>query len=144
MKMSGWPGFALWALVGGLYALACLAMMSIGVFILFIAIVTTIVATRTLRVWPEIIGLAVGAPATLAWVAARAWGLPQCGPGQRQSVLASASGWSQASSGTFTETVQLGCTEFNVSALLWSAVLLAAVAISAYAAAKRRLVPAAS
>jgi hypothetical protein len=144
MKMSGWPGFTLWALVGGLYALACLAMMSIGVFILFIAIVTTIVATRTLRVWPEIIGLAVGAPATLAWVAARAWGLPQCGPGQRQNVVASASGWSQASSGTFTETVRLGCTEFNVSALLWSAVLLAAVAIIAYAAAKRRLVPAAS
>jgi hypothetical protein len=130
MRMTGWPGFLLWALVGVLYAFACLAMMSIGVFILVIAIITTIVATRTLRVWPEIIGLALGAPALLSWVAFRALGLPLCGP------VAVGSGSVQL--GTFSETVQLGCTELNAQSLMWTAAAVATAAVVAYIAARHR------
>jgi hypothetical protein len=137
MRMTGWPGFFLWALVGGLYALACLAMMSIGVFILVIAIVTTIVATRTLRVWPEIIGLALGAPAFLSWVAFRALGLPQCGPGERPGISMVA-GSGNVRLGTYTETVQLGCTELNAQSLVWTAAAISIAAVVAYIAARHR------
>jgi hypothetical protein len=142
MRMTGWPGFLLWALVGVLYAFACLAMMSIGVFILVIAIITTIVATRTLRVWPEIIGLALGAPALLSWVAFRSLGLPLCGPGERPG-LSSAVGSGSIRDGTFTATVQLGCTELNAQSLMWTSVVIAAAAIGAYIAARRRKLTAA-
>lgn len=137
MRVTGWPGFLLWALVGVLYAFACLAMMSIGVFILVIAIITTIVATRTLRVWPEIIGLALGAPAFLSWVAFRALGLPLCGPGERPGVSIAA-GSGSVRLGTFSETVQLGCTELNAQSLMWTAAAVATAAVVAYIAARHR------
>ena len=137
MRMTGWPGFLLWALVGGLYALACLAMMSIGLFILVVAIVTTIVAARTLRVWPEIIGLALGAPAFMMWIAFRAWDLPRCGPGEQPGVSIAA-GSGSVRLGTFTETVRFGCTELNTQVLKWTASALATAAVVAYIAARYR------
>jgi hypothetical protein len=139
MRVSGWSGFLLWGLVGGLYALACLAMMSIGIYILVIAIVTTIVATRTLRVWPEILGLGVGAPAAIMWIAVRAWDLPRCGPGERDGVAAvSASGSWSVQTGAYSETGRVGCTELEVRFLIWTAIALAAATLVAYIRARRR------
>jgi hypothetical protein len=143
MRVSGWSAFLLWGLVGGLYALACLAMMSIGIYILLIAIVTTIVATRTLKVWPEILGLAVGAPAAILWIAVRAWDLPRCGPGERDGVAISAvsGSWSVetgAYSETYSETGRIGCTELEVRFLVWTASALAAATLVAYIRARNR------
>jgi hypothetical protein len=138
MRVSGWSGVLLWGLVGGLYALACLAMMSIGIYILPIAIVTTIVATRTLRVWPEILGLAVGAPAAIMWIAVRAWDLPRCGPGERDGVTVSASGSWSVQTGAYSEAMRIGCTELEVRFLIWTAIALAAATLVAYIRARNR------
>jgi len=132
MRTSGWSAFLLWALVGGLYALAYLGMMSIGIFILIIAIGATLVAARALRGWPECLGLALGPPAAMMWMAARIWSLPRCAPGEGDLVSAGASGSLFVQSGTYTETVRLGCTEWDASALMWSGMALVAVTIVAY------------
>lgn len=139
MRTSGWPGFLLWALVGGLYALAYLAMMSIGIFILVVAIIATIIAARTLRAWPELLGLAVGPPAAMMWMAARVWNLPRCGPGEGELVSASASGSLSVQSGTYSQTVHLGCTQWDVSFLMWGAVALGTATVVAYVAARYRM-----
>ena len=134
MKASGWPGFTLWALVGVLYAFACLGMMSIGVFILFVAIGATIAAARTLKAWPEIFGLAAGPALLLGWIAFRAWPLPTCGPGQRDGTIASEAASYSYQTGSFTETVRImGCTSVNAPLLMGTALVVLAAAVTAYA-----------
>lgn len=132
--------FMLWALVGVLYAFACLAMMSIGMFILVVAIASTIAAACTLRVWPEIIGLAIGPAAAFLWMAFRTWSMPLCGPGERiGTVVAAASGSWSLRAGAFKESVHIrGCTELNSQVLLVTGVVLIIAAVAAYVAVLRR------
>jgi hypothetical protein len=133
MRVSGWPGFLLWGLVGGIYGIAYLGMMSIGIYILIVAIVTTIVATRQLRVWPEILGLAAGPAVVMMRVAQLSWHVPRCGPGEQPHFATSASGVGNAATGAYSETVHFsGCTDLAAGPLLWSAITLSAAALIAY------------
>lgn len=139
MRVSGWPSFTLWALVGILYAFACLAMMSIGIFMLFVAILTTIVAARNLRVWPEILGLAAGPATVCAWVGFRAWSLSVCGPGEQPGVVVSASGSMSFPSGTLIQSGRIAeCTSLNAPLLTCMALSLLAATVVAYAVLSRR------
>ena len=129
-------------LVGGLYALAFLGMMSIGIYILVIAIVTTILVARRSRVWPEIIGLATSPAAAMLWIAFRAWALPQCGPGERDNLTMSASGSGSLQSGTYSETVHFaGCTSLDAGVLMWSGILLVSATLVAYIVVRFRKLP---
>lgn len=139
MRVKGWAGFVLWALLGVVYALGGLAMMSIGIFIVVLAVVLTIVATRTLRVWPDIIGLAMGPSAAMLWIAGRASHLPRCGPGEQQAVFsASASGSFDVERGTFTGVAQFGCTALDAQLLATLSIAVAGATLIAYIVARRR------
>jgi hypothetical protein len=139
MSVSGWPSFTLWGLVGVLYAFACLAMMSIGVFILLIAILATIAAARSLNAWPDIIGLAPGAATVFAWIGFRTWPLPDCGPGEQPGIALSASAASSFQSGRFTRTERIAeCASLDAALLTCTAIVLLAAALIAYAVISRR------
>ena len=138
MRLNGWPGFVLWALLGIVYALGGLAMMSIGIYIIVLATILTIVASRTLQVWPEIIGLAIGPAAAMLWIARRAWDLPRCGPGEQPGVSVSASSSLITEPGNYSEVVQFGCTALDVRSLLWTGIAIGGATLIAYIAARSR------
>jgi hypothetical protein len=58
-----WGGFALWAGVGALFGLSGIAMPSIGllVLVLAVAVVALLRAGRYLQVWPDVAGFLPGA-----------------------------------------------------------------------------------
>lgn len=72
-RVEGWTGYLLWGLSGFLLALSAIAILSIGIFILPVAIVTTVLVSRRVRARPESLGLVVGvalvAVYLLAWMA---------------------------------------------------------------------------
>jgi hypothetical protein len=139
MRVSGWPSFTSWSLVGVIYALACLAMMSIGIFILLVAILATMAAARNLKVWPEIFGLAAGPATVCACVGFRAWSLSACGAGEQPGVVVSASGSVSLPSGTLMQTERIAeCTSVNAPLLTCIALALVAAALIAYAVISRR------
>jgi len=59
---TGWRAFGVWAVVGSLFGFALVALASIGLFILVLAIAAAaLVATgERVRVWPEITGVLAG------------------------------------------------------------------------------------
>src|SRR3712207_3603718 len=77
-RYRGWKGFLLWAVVGMLYGFAGLAMLSIGIFVLPIAVIATIAAARAVRVWPEVLGIMQGPAAACLFLAARNYGAARC------------------------------------------------------------------
>jgi len=59
-RWKGWPGFALWAVAGGLLFLSLLTGLSIGLFILPLAVVAIVVAALRARGWREAVGGVAG------------------------------------------------------------------------------------
>jgi hypothetical protein len=140
MKVSGWPSFALWALIGVMYALACLAMTSVGMGILLIAVATTIAAGRNLEVWPDITGLVAGPALVLAWVGVRSWSLPICGPGEAAGIALSASVSSSIEVRSVLATERIAeCTAIHASPLLCTALVLFCSSLMGYVLIARRL-----
>jgi hypothetical protein len=140
VKLSGWPSFALWALIGVMYALACLAMTGIGMGILLIAVATTIAAGRNLEVWPDITGLATGPALVLAWVGLRSWSLPLCGPGEGAGVALNASASSSIEVGSMLATERIAeCTAIHASPLLCAALVLFCSSLMGYVLIARHL-----
>jgi hypothetical protein len=72
-----WRWFAAWLLVGGLYALSLLSMLSIGLFILPIAVLATVLLCRHSEALRGVPGLVAGIALPLFYVAA----LNRNGPG---------------------------------------------------------------
>ena len=60
MRRSGWPAFALWGVVGTLFALAVVGVASIGVLVLPIAALAAVLAAHSLHAGPELLGLLAG------------------------------------------------------------------------------------
>ena len=56
----GWKGFLAWALAGGVLLFAVLSGLSIGVFLLPLAVVGLVLVVRRVRAWPEISGTGAG------------------------------------------------------------------------------------
>jgi hypothetical protein len=140
MRVSGWLSFTVWALVGVIYAFASLAMMSIGVFILIIAVLTTIAAARNLNVWPSILGLAASPAAMLAWIGLRTWSLSPCGPNERPGATFSASASDLLEPGTFVQTAQMAeCTSVDAQLLVGMAFALLVAALIAYVVTSRSI-----
>jgi len=139
LKVSGWPSFALWALIGVIYAIACFAMMPIGMALLVIAIATTIAAGCNLEVWPEITGLAAGPALVLAWIALRSWSLPVCPAGAAAGVAISASASGSIQSGSMLSTERIAeCMAIHASLLLFAALVLFCSALLGYVLVSRR------
>ena len=137
MRVSGLKGFALWSLVGALYGLAVLSLMSIGIFILLAAIVVTVIAVRRLEAWPAILGFALGPAAAMVWLGSLNLGLRRCGPGEQAYMLASGSGSGSALTGSYTAATRVeGCIGTNLQVLLWSGVALAAACLALYTVAR--------
>ena len=137
MKVSGWPGFMLWALVGVLYGIAYLGMMTIGIFILIVAVVTTIVAFRNLRAWPEVLGITAGPAVMMMRLASLNWNLRTCASGEQAHVVASASASYSMQSGSIVQLGQasrqiLGCTSLDAHMLMYSGVGIAVCTLLAY------------
>jgi hypothetical protein len=79
---SGWQSLAEWGLALGLVALAIVGAMSIGMFVLPIAIVAVVFAARRNRVWPEgPMGALVGVGTICLFVAYRNRSYSPCPPG---------------------------------------------------------------
>ena len=139
MRISGWAGFALWALVGCLYGLVYLGILSIGMFILPIAIVATIAAARRCKVWPEILGMMLGPAAAMMRLGALNSGFRACAPGEQPYAQASASGSGSATTGTYAQIQHLeGCVTWNAQLLMWSGVALAVAVLGIYLAIQYR------
>jgi len=58
--IEGLAGYLLWGLAGLLLALSVIAILSIGIFILPVAIVITVLVSRVVRARPESLGAAAG------------------------------------------------------------------------------------
>lgn len=124
-----------WAGVGVLFGFAALAMMSIGIFVLPIAIVAAIAAFHRLRAWPEIIGICAGPAFVLLWLAWRAWPMTRCVSHHDPDAVLSDSNSSVIQAGAeLTFTGSLSCTSLNASALLFAGSVLVLAAPIAYRA----------
>ena len=133
MKLSGWAGLALWALVGCLYALVYLGILSIGIFVLPVAIVATIAVARRCAVWPEILGMAIGPALAMMRLGSMNSRFRSCAPGEQSHARAGASGSGSAVTGIYSETAHLeGCVTGNAQLLMWSGVALAVAALAIY------------
>ncbi len=78
MRATGWKAFWLWAVAGALLSFAVLAIMSIGLYLLPVAIIVTVLIARRASAWPETLGVLEGAAATALWVAFISAGVPLC------------------------------------------------------------------
>lgn len=69
-KTRHWGGFALWAGVGALFGLSGIAMPSVGllVLVLAVAVVALLWAGRHLQVWPDVAGFLPGAGSLFLFV----------------------------------------------------------------------------
>ena len=133
MRIAGPAGFALWALVGGLYGLVYLSLLGIGIFVLPVAIVATVAAARRCNVWPEILGVTLGPALALMRLGALNSGFRHCAPGEQPHVQASASGSGSAATGIHTEIRHLeGCVTVDAQLLTWSGIALAVAALVVY------------
>lgn len=103
MKLQGWRGFGWWALVGGLFALSWLAVLSIGVLILPIGIIALVIVARRTAFWPEVLGISQGIGAALLRIGSMHYGIPQCKGGDASQGIESSSGYRAISPG---ETIQ--------------------------------------
>lgn len=139
MQISGWASFARWALVGGLYALVYLGILSIGILVLPIAIIATIAAARRCSVWPEILGVAIGPALVMMRLGSMNSALRRCDPGEAPYVHSSASGSGSVATGTYTEIRHVeGCVAIDAQLLMWSGVALAVAALGVYFAVQYR------
>ena len=139
VRVSGWPGFLLWALVGVLYGLTYLGVLSIGLFVLPIAIIVTLVAARRVGIWPEILGVVLGPAAALIRLASLNWGIPQCAPAEQPHMETSVAGTGSLASGTYSQTVRFeGCDTLDAGLLMWSAVALATASLAIFIVARYR------
>jgi hypothetical protein len=99
-RLAGWGGFGAWALVGALFSLSLLGAASIGLFIFPVAVLALVVATGTVRRWPEIAGLLEGMAALTLLVGISNLGSTPCpesgshtvGPGEAGTTW-SCGGW---------------------------------------------------
>lgn len=77
-REEGWRWFGAWAIIGGLGALALLSAMSVGLFLIPLVAIGAWLVGRRARIWPELLGLVLGAAflcLAIGWGAQR---LPHC------------------------------------------------------------------
>lgn len=133
MRVPNWTGFVLWALVSVLCGFTFLAMMSIGILILPIAITALVIAFRRLRLWPEILGFVLGPAAAMMFLAMRNWGLRRCNAGELPHVQASSSGTVSIVTGESSQTIRFaGCIDMDVHLLMWGGAALGIAALVAF------------
>lgn len=65
----GWKGFLAWAAAGGLLVFAVVSGLSIGLFVLPLAVVILVLVVRRVRGWPEILGAGAGCGAICLLIA---------------------------------------------------------------------------
>jgi uncharacterized membrane protein len=76
---TGWQSVGEWALAGGLFALALIGIMSIGVFVLPFALLAFVLAERRNRPLPEApLGASIGAGSVCLFIAYRNRGYSPC------------------------------------------------------------------
>ena len=68
-RRRGWSAFAIWGVAGALVALTLLSLLSIGIFILPLAVIALAVAGWRASGWPEGVGLVAGVGATCLVIA---------------------------------------------------------------------------
>ncbi|MDP9200894.1 MAG: hypothetical protein M3P26_03025 [Gemmatimonadota bacterium] len=79
---SGWQSLAEWAVACGLMTLAVIGAMTIGIFVLPVAIAAVVLVARRNRAWPEApMGALVGAGSIFLFVAYRNRSYSPCPPG---------------------------------------------------------------
>jgi uncharacterized membrane protein len=79
---SGWQSLAEWAVAFGLVALTVLGAMTIGIFVLPVAIAAAVLAARRNRAWPEApMGGLIGVGSVFLFVAYRNRSYAPCPPG---------------------------------------------------------------
>jgi hypothetical protein len=135
MRMSGWPGFQMWALVGVLWGFTALAMMSIGIFLLPVAIGATVLVARRVATWPDILGLASAPAFAMGFLAWRFWSSAKCGAGDSAIAMSAGSGTYSLQSGSLrmSETIRFtACTDLDVNMLALGAGACIAAAVVAY------------
>jgi hypothetical protein len=91
MRDSGPQGFLVWALVGVFWGFTALAMMSIGIFCLPVAIVASVLVARRFGIWPDILGLASAPAFVMGFLAWRFWSNARCGGASGTAIAMSAS-----------------------------------------------------
>jgi hypothetical protein len=120
MRSSGWPGFLLWALVGVLWGFTALAMMSIGIFLVPVAVGATVLVARRASIWPDILGLASAPAFAMGFLAWRFWSSAKCDAGDGAAAMSAASGTYSLQSGSLraSETIHFtACTNLDVNML---------------------------
>jgi hypothetical protein len=135
MRTAGWPGFLLWALVGVFWGFTALAMMSIGIFMLPVAIGATVLAAWRVAIWPEILGLASAPAFAMGFLAWRFWSNPKCGAGDSEVAMSAASGTYSLQPGSLqmSEAVRFtACTDLDVKMLALGALACITAAVIAY------------
>jgi hypothetical protein len=140
MRGSGWPGFLAWALVGMLWGFTALAMMSIGIFILPIAIAATVLVARRFAIWPDILGLASAPAFAMGFLAWRFWSNAKCEANDSAVSMSGSSGTFSLQSGSLSvsETIRFtACTTLDVNTLALGSCACIITAIVAYLLARR-------
>ncbi len=130
MRATGWKAFWLWAVAGALLSFAVLAIMSIGLYLLPVAIIVTVLIARRASAWPETLGVLEGAAATALWVAFISAGVPLCSKEGQMSmvVVAPRSG----------ETIRTGCTTSDYRQWMWAGATLALSGLATFGLLQKR------
>ena len=135
MRSSGWPGFLMWTLVGIFWGFTALAMMSVGVFLLPVAIGATVIVARRVAIWPNILGLASAPAFAMGFLAWRFWSDAKCGAGESATAISAGSGTYSLQSGSLrvSETMRLtACTDLDVNMLALGACACVTIGVVAY------------
>jgi len=135
MRSSGWPGFLMWALVGMFWGFTALAMMSIGIFLLPVAVGATVLVARRVAIWPDILGLASAPAFAMGFLAWRFWSNAKCGVSDSAIAISAGSGTYSLQSGSLrvSETMRFtACTNLDVSMLALGACACVTIAVVVY------------
>jgi hypothetical protein len=125
----------MWALVGVFWGFTALAMMSIGIFLLPVAIVATVLVARRVAIWPDILGLASAPAFAMGFLAWRFWSNAKCGAGDSVIAMSASSGTYSLRSGSLrvSETMlSTACTNLDVNILALGACACITIALVAY------------
>lgn len=127
LPAGDWAAFAAWAFVGALLSFSVLAAASIGLFVLPAALLALAVTSRTVRVWPEIVGTLEGVAAPIFVVGLANLGSTPCPSRGSGHVHPPGTG-----------TTSFSCGGLDPSPWLLAGLGMAAAGFAAYALARER------